>query len=195
MLRQERLVRRDDVLPRLERSSERYSSAGSIPPIVSMTMSTSGSSIICRASVVSRTPSSETPRGFRRSRTAAHFQRTGLPARRAIRSECSVNSRANAGPHRAQPDQPDCDMFCHKTSSIRFVKEFGNATSWSARVRKIANERRLQDFPCTFFYVPSNGKTNPPTASPSVLCRPAGNPHSPSPEEPVRFRFVLAFLT
>ena len=44
--------------------------AGWVPPMVSMMMSTSGSSINRDTSVVSRTPSSRTSRGFSRSRTA-----------------------------------------------------------------------------------------------------------------------------
>ena len=85
MLGQQSLVGRDHVLARGE-GREHELKAGSVPPIVSMMMSTSGSSITCEASVVSQTPSSETSRGFSRSRTAAQVQRTGLPARRAIRS-------------------------------------------------------------------------------------------------------------
>ena len=84
-----------------------YSIAGSIPPMVSITTSTSGSSITCRASPVSLTPSSETPRGFRRSRTAAHFQRTGPARARADALGMLGQEPRHAGSHRAQPDQPN----------------------------------------------------------------------------------------
>ena len=126
VLGQERLVGRDHVLARGQRSRARYCKAGSVPPMVSMMMSTSGSSISRDDSVVSRTPSSRTSRGLSRSRTAAQVQRIVRPARRAIRSACSVSSRATPVPTVPRPIMPivTCSMslskgFCYNRSGLR----------------------------------------------------------------------------
>ena len=71
-----------------------------------------------RGSVVTRTPSSSTPRGRSGSRTAAHFHRICFPARLAMRSPCSVRSRATPVPTVPSPDQPHRDLFhVHRRTS------------------------------------------------------------------------------
>ena len=94
--------------------------AGSVPPIVSMMMSTSGSSInlLTRRWSAGRRPSGNS-RGFSRSRTAAQVQRILRPARRAIRSACSVNSRATPVPTVPRPIKPMVTCFIRKASGTK----------------------------------------------------------------------------
>src|SRR5437773_3321044 len=80
------------------------SSAGSVPPMTSITMAISGSSRIACGSVVTGT--SPASRTFCGSRTAAATRRSGRPAAASIRRERSANARATAEPTVPSPRRP-----------------------------------------------------------------------------------------
>ena len=85
--------------------------AGWVPPIVSMMMSTSGSSITRDTSVVSRTPSSRTSRGLSRLRTAAQVQRDSSAGAAGDPVGVVRQQPRDPGSHGPQADHADCDVI------------------------------------------------------------------------------------
>ena len=85
------------------------SRAGSVPPITSTTIATSGSSrTACGSAVTGTSPAS---RGLWGSRTAAETSFTGRPAAASIRRDRSANALATADPTVPRPRRPTPSGF------------------------------------------------------------------------------------
>ena len=85
------------------------SRAGSVPPMTSTTIATSGSSRIACGSVVTGT--SPASRGRLGSRTAAATSLTGRPAAASMRRDLSAKARATAEPTVPSPSRPTPSAF------------------------------------------------------------------------------------
>ena len=79
--------------------------AGSMPPITSTTMSTSGRVTSAYASAVSSARSIPAARGWLNRRTAMPASSSRAPTRRARSSACSMSSRATSDPTTPQPSR------------------------------------------------------------------------------------------
>ena len=129
--------------------------------MVSMMTSTSGSSRIGSTSVVTRTPSSRTPRGLFGSRTAAHFQRIGRPAPPRQSFGMLGQQPRHTGPDRSQPDQANRDVSMdrfrgslhrfagRRVRVARFDQEYGPRRHAGVRRPTVSTPRsRGRRIPC-----------------------------------------------
>ena len=94
------------------------------PPIISMTMSTSGSLTTRSASSISTPSARRTPRSVVRSMSATYLRFRPIPSRSRMRSALSINNRATPAPTVPNPSNPTCSVVIPLTPLYRATVAF-----------------------------------------------------------------------